>query len=84
MKAIDQIRQSYVTEEELAELLNVDTKRIRDLRSHHVQGKHKFINHIKPSSKCVLYSIDDILGWLYCQDRCLFGIAKEGGEEDGC
>jgi hypothetical protein len=64
MRAIDQIRELYVTEEELADLLNVDTKRIRDLRSNHNTGKEKFIDHIKPSGKCRLYPISAVMDYL--------------------
>ncbi len=64
MRAIDKIRELYVTEEELAELLNVDSKRIRDLRSHHNTGKEKFIDHIKPSGKSRLYPIEAVMEYL--------------------
>ena len=64
MKAIDVIKELYVTEAELADLLNVDAKRIRDLRSNHVTGKHKFIDHIKPTSKSVLYPVENVIEYL--------------------
>jgi hypothetical protein len=68
------IKNSYVTEEELAEILRVDTKRIRDLRSHHVNGKQQFINHIKPTSKCIFYRVEDVMNFLSNQNVCSFGI----------
>ena len=64
MRAIDKIREVYVTEEELADLLNVDSKRIRDLRSHHNTGKEEFIDHIKPSGKSRLYPIEAVVKYL--------------------
>jgi len=77
MKAIDRLREEYITEEELANFLGVDTKRIRDLRSHHLNGKFEFIDHIKPTSKCILYYLEDVLKYLHnCKDFS-FGIAKE-------
>ena len=79
MKAIDSIKELYVNEEELAELLNVDTKRIRDLRSHHTTGKKEFINHIKPTSRSVLYKLNDVLAYLEIQTIHSFG--KESPDE---
>jgi len=72
-KAIDKIKEEFITEGELAEFLNVDTKRVRDLRSNHITGKHKFINHIKPTSKCILYHIDDVMGYLENRPISFFG-----------
>ena len=80
MKAIDQIREMYVTEDELAELLNVDAKRIRDLRSHHNTGKEEFINHIKPSGKCRLYPIAEVLFYLDDLPMVIFGHSKNVSE----
>ena len=74
MRAIDKIREQYITKIELAELLNIDAKRIRDLRSHHVTGKLQFIDHIKPSGRCRLYKYEDVLAWLKNHDVCSFGI----------
>jgi len=76
MRAIDTIKEMYVTEDELAELLNVDTKRIRDLRSHHNTGKAKFIDHIKPSGKQRLYHIKDVMNFLKDCPICSFGSNK--------
>ena len=74
--AFDEVKQLYVTEEELASLLGVEQKRIRDLRSHHIQGKQRFISHIKPTSKCILYEKQEVIGWLKDQKVYSFGIAK--------
>jgi hypothetical protein len=63
-KAIDKLRENYLTENELAEFFNVDAKRIRDLRSYHVNGKCRFIEHIKPTSKCILYRYEDVVAFL--------------------
>lgn len=76
-KAIDILKEEYITEQELAGFLNVDPKRIRDLRSHHVTGKQEFINHIKPTGKCVLYKVDDVVHWLNSLDTCSFGINEK-------
>ena len=73
MKAIEKIREQFVTESELAELLGVDSKRIRDLRSFHVNGKTRFIDHIKPSGRCQLYRYEDVLSFLESQEVCSFG-----------
>jgi hypothetical protein len=67
------IKMQYITESELSELLNVDTKRIRDLRSNHVQGKQEFIDHIKPTSKSVLYRLQDVFKYLENQKVHSFG-----------
>lgn len=77
MKAIDKLKEIYITEGELAELLNVDTKRIRDLRSHHINGKRGFIDHIKPTSKCILYHVDSVTEYLKSQHIFSFGIDNE-------
>ena len=63
-KAIDMIKELYVTEAELADLLNVNLDRIRDLRSGHLTGRKKFIDHIKPTSKSVLYPIENVIEYL--------------------
>jgi len=76
MKAIDTIKEMYVTEKELADLLNVDSKRIRDLRSHHNTGRAEFINHIKPSGKQRLYRIEDVVQFLKDCPICSFGSNK--------
>jgi hypothetical protein len=76
VSAFDEVKQMYVTEEELASLLGVESKRVRDLRSYHLQGKQRFINHIKPTSKCILYEKQEVIGWLKDQKVYSFGIAK--------
>ena len=82
MKAIDRIGEVYITESELAELLNVDLKRVRDLRSNHITGKIKFINHIKPTSKCILYPLEEVLVYLEsCKIRS-FGVSSNPDEDD--
>ena len=71
------IAERYVTEEELMKLLEVSPERMRDLRSLHINGKQKFIDHIKISSKCVLYGIHDVENWMQEQKLYSFGTAKE-------
>ena len=71
----------YVTEEELANALGVGPERLRDLRSHHITGKQKFINFIKPSNKQVFYHIDDVMEWLHKQKVYSFGINKDDPDE---
>jgi len=82
MRAIDKIKEEYITEAELAELLNVDTKRVRDLRSNHITGKQAFIDHIKPTSKCILYHVDSVLEYLKGRHISSFGSATELEDED--
>jgi len=74
--AIERLKDEYITEEELAEFFGVDPKRIRDLRSHHMTGKQKFIDHIKPTRKCKLYLYKDVLKFLENCEICSFGIGK--------
>lgn len=58
--AIEQIRQEFLTQHELAALLNVTPERIRDLRSKH-KKEGGFIDSYQPTSKCALFHIDDVL-----------------------
>ena len=74
MKAIDVIREIYITENELASFLEIDPKRLRDLRSFHTQGKEKFIDFIKPSGKQVLYALEDVIEYLKNCPRLFFGV----------
>jgi hypothetical protein len=64
MRAIDKLKEQYITEDELASFFSVDTKRIRDLRSYHINGKKRFIENIKPTSKCILYRYEDVVAFL--------------------
>lgn len=64
MRAIDVLKEQYLTEDELAAFFGVDSKRIRDLRSYHVNGKARFIECIKPTSKCSLYKLEDVIEYL--------------------
>ena len=73
MRGIDVVKKIYVTEGELSELLNIDTKRIRDLRSNHMTGKREFIDHIKPTSKSILYRLEDVFKYLNAQTVYSFG-----------
>jgi len=82
MKAIDRIKEQFISEEELANLFNVDPKRIRDLRSHHMRGKQRFIDHYKPSGKSVLYRYEDVLEWIEQTDVCTFGKTEDCERED--
>lgn len=77
ISAVERLKEEYVTETELAKLLNVDVTRIRDLRSHHINGKTRFIDHIKPTSKCILYKYADIREYLGKCKLCSFGITIE-------
>jgi len=81
VKAIDRVKEDYISESELTELLNVDSKRIRDLRSHHITGKRQFIDHIKPTSRCVLYPLEKVLHYLENCQICSFG-STNGHDED--
>ena len=75
---LEYIQEMYISEQELAGFLGVEPKRIRDLRSYHIQGKQKFINHIKPTSKAILYERSEVLDYLKNQKIYYFGIAKTG------
>jgi len=81
MAFTEQFKEEYVTEAELAVALGVDTKRLRDLRSHHTNGKQKFITHIKPTSKCILYRTEDVMNWLRDSKLYSFGVAKDDPDE---
>ena len=72
----------YVTEKELAKLLDVSPERMRDLRSHHVQGKQEFIDFVKPSNKVVLYEKINVVNWLNNLKGYSFGSAKEDPDND--
>ncbi len=76
ISAMDRLREEYITEDELAEFFGVDPKRIRDLRSYHVTGKQRFIDHIKPTSKCKLYKYVDVMKFLEECETLSFGIGK--------
>jgi len=81
MNAIDTIKMQYITEAELSELLNVDTKRIRDLRSGHITGKREFIDHIKPTNKSILYKLQDVFTYLENQKVHSFGKDQKSNSE---
>lgn len=80
MKAIDILYEEYVTEGQLIALLQVDSKRVRDLRSHHCTGKEEFIPFIKPSTKQVLYRLKDVQAYLNRQKLHIFGISSKDSE----
>jgi hypothetical protein len=82
MRAIDFVKGKYISEVELAELLNVDTKRLRDLRSNHVTGKQIFIDHIKPTSKSILYQLENVLTYLEHQSICSFGSTTSQDDDE--
>jgi len=75
------MEENYVTEDELAEFLSLSLERLRDLRSHHITGKQKFIDFVKPSNKRILYHIDDVMKWLESHEVYSFGSAKEDPDE---
>ena len=79
---LEYIQEMYISEQELASFLGVDPKRIRDLRSYHVQGKAKFIDHIKPTSKAILYERAKVLDYLKNQKVYSFGIANTNPDEE--
>ena len=81
MTFAEEFKEKYVTEVELALMLDVSPERMRDLRSHHINGKAEFINFRKPSNKVVLYSKIDVQNWLENLDYCSFGSAIEGPDE---
>ena len=80
--AYERIKEHYMTESEVADLLNIDTKRIRDLRSYHVNGRERFIDHIKPSSRCPLFKVEDVFVYLENQRKHSFGIGKLFPEDE--
>ncbi len=73
MRAIDKIYERSITESELAGLLQLDPKRIRDLRSFHNTGKQKFIDHVKLTGKTRLYKYEDVLAYLESAPFISFG-----------
>ena len=78
ISAMERLKEEFITENELADFLGVDTKRVRDLRSMHLNGKILFIDHIKPTSKCVLYRYEDVIKYLESlQGTNSFGSAKD-------
>jgi len=82
MTFTEELQERFVTESELAKLLDVSPERMRDLRSHHVQGKQKFIDFIKPSNKVVLYEKINVTNWLNDLQDFSFGSAKEDPDEN--
>jgi len=79
---LEYIQEMYISEQELASFLGVEPKRIRDLRSYHIQGKQKFIDHIKPTSKAILYERSEVLNYLKNQKVYSFGIAKTDPDKE--
>lgn len=65
MKAIDKVREQYITEDELAQFLGLTKESLRDLRSHHRTGKQEFIPFRKLSNKCIVYEIDDVMNYIF-------------------
>ena len=62
--AYDKLKEQYLTEVEVANLLGIATERVRDLRSNQNTGKQSFIPVSNVSAKCHLYHIDDILQYI--------------------
>jgi len=82
MTFTEELQERFVTENELAKLLDVSPERMRDLRSHHVQGKQAFIDFIKPSNKVVLYEKINVVNWLNSLKGNSFGSAKDSPDEE--
>ena len=62
--AYDKLKEQYLTEVEVANLLGIAPERARDLRSNQNTGKLAFIPVSNVSAKCHLYHIDDILQYI--------------------
>lgn len=73
------MKEEYVTEEELIQILGSSPERIRDLRSHHINGKQEFIDHFKPAKSCILYLTEDVKKFLQ-REKYSFGIAVKDPE----
>ena len=58
--ALDRLKTEYINEYDLASFLAVDATRLRDLRS---KGTG-FIPYYKPTAKCTLYKVEDVLVWI--------------------
>lgn len=80
--AADMVKELFLSESELANILGVDSKRIRDLRSNHTQGKEPFIPYIKPTARCVLFKLADVLAYLHDQKLYSFGIGNYSDESE--
>lgn len=76
------IKEYYVTEEELGQIMDVSPERLRDLRSHHVQGKQKFIDFTKLSHKRVVYHFSNVIEWLNDQPTNSFGINRDDPDKE--
>ena len=63
--AVDIVKNKYMTQEELAKLLNITTERIRDLRSNHATGKAEFMVSYQPTSKAVFFDVNDVLEYIH-------------------
>jgi hypothetical protein len=80
MRAIDQIREQYITEVELATLFGVAPERVRDLRSAHKNGKIEFIPVSDVSAKEHLYHIDDVLAYIESRKSAPFVANKDNSK----
>lgn len=61
--AKEKIKSLFMTQHELAGLLNVTPERIRDLRSKH-RKSGGFIDSYQPTAKCVLFHVNDVLAFI--------------------
>ena len=59
-RAIDKIKEEWLTQDELAFLFGVDIKRIRDMRSKGTLG----IKYAKLSSKGYYFHVEDVLDYM--------------------
>lgn len=57
------VKEQYITQHELADLLNVTPERIRDLRSKH-RKDGDFIDSYQPTARCVLFDVKDVLKFI--------------------
>jgi hypothetical protein len=80
MRAIEQIREQYLTEVEVANLFGVAPERIRDLRSAHKNGKLEFIPVSGVSAKEHLYHINDVLAFIESRKCAPFVANKDNSK----
>lgn len=81
MAIADYMKEQFVTEAELMVILGCSPERIRDLRSHHINGKQNFIDHFKPAKSCILYLTEDVKKFLE-REKFSFGIALENSGQE--
>ena len=75
MKAIDRIKEEWLSLEELASLFGVDVRRLRDMRS---KGE-LLIPHCKLSSKGYYYHVEDVLEYMNNQKTIQYSESEKDG-----